>query len=122
MNNIVAMLQKKDDQEIPIEPKTTFIPMKIGEIEIKKEELKISHIQREYEDIQLNKSQRRININKQLSKLLERVQVINEEVQEQRKFQPVAREEKAEKKGVAQCSNLESSEDVIKGIDDIMMQ
>ena len=96
--------------------------MKIGEIEIKKEELKISHIQREYEDIQLNKSQRRININKQLSKLLERVQVINEEVQEQRKPQPEAREEKAEKKGVAQCSNLESSEDVIKGIEDIMMQ
>ena len=56
--------------------------MKIGEIEIKKEELKISHIQREYEDIELNKCQRRININKQLSKLLERVHIINEEVQE----------------------------------------
>ena len=65
--------------------------MKIGEIEIKKEELKISHIQIEYEDIQLNKSQRRININKQLSKLLERVQVINEEIQEQRKPQPEVR-------------------------------
>ena len=53
---------------------------------------------------------------------MERVQVINEEVQEQRKPQPEAKEEKTEKKGVAQCSNLESSEDVIKGIDDIMMQ